>query len=172
MAGTPTGPSAVGGSLSRRARPSRRRLHIGVLVGIILIGAIVAAVWLYPSASTQDQQGVATGRAKCLACQATFDVDPARPDADPTPGRKGSPVPRYTCTHCGAERSALLMIQCPNPKCEKHFLSSQTLYDHKQDLAIRRGRTPRAYDVPPIVCPHCDTDYVAFMQANRGRRNR
>lgn len=172
MAARPTDSRASGGGILQALRPSRRGFFFGALAAIVLVGMALGLIFLLQSDPTQGPGGSEVSMAKCLACEATFKVDPAKPDADPTPGRHGSPVPLYTCTRCDAERSALLMTRCPNPECEKYFLSSQTLYDHRQYLAARRGKKPRAYDVPPIICPHCDTDYVNFMQARSGRARR
>ena len=106
MAVTPTDPGKSRGRALPAPRSPRKALRVGTLVGVIIVGITIVLVFLFRPGRTQGPGGSAASMAKCLACKETFEVDPTKPATDPTPGRRGSPVLRFDCVHCGTDRCA------------------------------------------------------------------
>jgi hypothetical protein len=60
-------------------------------------------------------------------------------------GGRGGPK----CPNCGFQGSLILELHCPNPSCQKYFVTQEMKY-----------RRPPAGS---IICPYCKTDLLRFV---------
>jgi len=125
-----------------------------VLIAII-VAALASVIWRYLPSRSENTQTAAQPMFECIECHYQF---PAEVTLD-NPDLAELKVAVHDCLQCKAKGSAYKMTLCPNPKCNKHYLSEAT---KKLAAAARKGQLEQfkgteSPDVDPdSICPYCN----------------
>ena len=131
----------------------RQQILLAVVLGLIIVGALVLAVW---GMWFGDQKTTTKGREiryQCLNPECAHEFEPPPEESRERLERLDDPDSRIECPKCG-EISAVQMSRCPDPECGKWFVSD---FDRNPE-EYRGGKRPRQ------KCPHCGLDIRKWLQ--------
>ncbi len=163
---------------SGKAGNRKMEILLAVGLGIVILTALAALIipWIGPGTPPPPAMHF-----QCMKCQAEFEMNPKDMQRDPRapggrPGAPGGPpgamgprqlpfgVVLIDCLKCGAKESAVMEVQCVNPKCKRYFVSDMT-------KVILSGGNPMQYmqdgQMPDTKCPHCGTMQRQWLEQNQ-----
>jgi len=125
-------------------------------LALIIISSLVLTI--YHVGGDKTGSGGRIIRLECQSCGHQFELTPkemmeknsAGPGGMPAPGMVPGMAMSLDCPSCKIESSAIPMTRCP--ACEKYYVSEASKY-------------PEAYmsgQMPPDICPHCNTDRIQW----------
>ena len=165
--------------MSRIARSSLTRLDLSgggggrtmeyILAGslaLIIVGSITVAVWTSLGGGSRGNAAAGQMMYKCDKCGEEYALDPAElgdPEQMEMYGDMGM-LPR-DCPKCGAEKSAYLMVKCP--ECGKYYVPDS--HRHMAE-AMMNPNAPPPPEHTRDICPHCNTDRIQWYREHRRKR--
>jgi ribosomal protein L32 len=155
-------------------QPGVKRLNIGggggggsgtefLLIGalaLIIVGSLFLGVrqGCGPSRTAVEPQEVFYF---CQKCKQKFKPDPNSLAELEMYAPMG--IMRLDCPLCGAKKSAVPMVKCPN--CGEYYVSPQLAYEEQMMM----GRDLSNVQMPKDICPHCGTDRMQWYREHRRR---